>query len=160
MAYETAGAEMSLRRVAGALGIAVETAGSYLEAAEAAYMLFSVPYFAYSERKRANRNRKYYPVDTALRRVAVTRTGDDRGKALECAVHLALRKRYGEVFYWRGRREIDFVVQHQGDVIPFQVTWNEPGPRHHEAVEEFYEHHPLAEEAVFVTAETFEQELA
>ncbi len=159
MAYEAAGAEMSLRRVAGALGIAVETARGYLEAAEAAYVLFSVPYFAYSERKRASRNRKYYPVDTGLRRVVVTRTGDDRGKALECAVHLALRRRYREVFYWRGRREVDFVVQHEGRVRPFQVTWDEIGPRHHAALEEFYEQHPQADEAVFVTAETFEETL-
>lgn len=155
MAYESAGAEMSLRRVAGAAGIAVDTAGSYLEACEAAYLLFGVPYFAYSERKRANRNRKYYPVDTGLRRVVVTRTGDDRGKALECATHLALRRRYGEVFYWRGKREVDFVVQDGGRAIPFQVTWGEPEPRHHDALEEFYEQHPHAAEAVLVTAETF-----
>jgi hypothetical protein len=44
-------------------------------------------------------------VDTGLRRVVVTRTGQDRSKALECAVHLALRRQLGQVFYWR-----DFLV--------------------------------------------------
>jgi len=157
MAYESAGAEMSLRRIAGATGVAIETAGSYLEAAENAYLLFSVPYFAYSERKRASRNRKYYPIDTGLRRVVVTPTGRDRGKTLECATQLALRRRYGEVSYWRGKREVDFVIRDEGRVIPYQVTWDAPEPRHEAALEEFYERFPQAEEAVFVTADNFEE---
>lgn len=156
MAYEAAGSELSARRIAGATGVAIETAQSYLEACEAAYLLFSVPYFAYSERKRAGRNRKYYPIDTGLRRVVVTRTGLDRGKALECATQLALRRRYGGVSYWRGKGEVDFVVEHEGRAFPYQVTWDGPSPRHERALEEFYEHHPHAGEAVFVTASNFE----
>jgi predicted AAA+ superfamily ATPase len=159
MVFESAGSEMSLRRVAAATGIAVDTAGSYLEACEAAYLLFSCPYFAFSARKRAARNRKYYPVDTGLRRVVVTRTGHDRGKALECAVHLALRRRFGQVFYWRDRGEVDFVVHHQDRIVPVQVTWDVPAERHHRALESFYELFPQAEEARFITAEDFEPAL-
>lgn len=155
--YEAAGSELSLRRIAGAAGIAVDTAASYLEACEAAYLLFGVPFFAYSERKRANRNRKYYPVDTGLRRVVVTPTGADRGKSLECAVHLALRRRFGEVFYWRGAGEVDFVVQRGRRVVPYQVSWDGPQPRHERALEAFYEQFPHAEEAVVVTAESFDE---
>jgi hypothetical protein len=155
MALESAGSEMSLRRIAGAAGLAVETAGSYLEAAEAAYLLFGVPYFSWSRRKRAARNRKYYPVDTGLRRVAVTRGGADRGKSLECATHLALRRTYGDVAYWRGAGEVDFVVLDGDRPLPVQVTWDEPQPRHHRALEAFYEEHPRALEAVFVTARCF-----
>ena len=62
-----------------AAGIAVDTAAGYLAACEAAYLVFSVPYFAFSDRKRSARNKKYYPIDTGLRRMAVTRTGTDRG---------------------------------------------------------------------------------
>lgn len=156
MVFESAGSEMSLRRVAAATGIAVDTAGSYIEACEAACLLFSCPYFAFSARKRAARNRKYYPVDTGLRRVVVTRTGQDRGKALECAVHLALRRQFGQVFYWRDRGEVDFVVHHQGRIVPVQVTWDAPSERHHQALESFYEHFPQAEEARFITAADFE----
>jgi predicted AAA+ superfamily ATPase len=159
MAYESAGSEMSLRRVAGATGIAADTAGSYLEACEAAYLLFACPYFTFSERKRASRNRKYYPIDTGLRRVVVTRGGADRGKSLECATYLALRRRFGEVFYWRDEGEIDFVVRVNGRIVPVQVTWDEPLDRHHQALERFYERHPRADEAVFVTAARFEDAL-
>jgi len=155
MAYETAGAEMSLRRIAGATGLAVETVSAYLDACEGAYLLFSVPFFAFSERKRAHRNRKYYPVDTGLRGVVVTPTGRDLGKALECATHLQLRRRFDDVSYWRGEGEIDFVVQDGRRIVPVQVTWEEPTERHHAALEAFYESFPMADEAVFVTKESF-----
>jgi len=160
MAFESAGSELSLRRLAAATGIAVDTAGAYVQASEAAYLLFGCPYFAFSERKRAARNRKFYPVDTGLRRVVVTKTGQDRGKSLECAVYLALRRRFGQVFYWRDRGEVDFVVHAEGRIIPVQVTWDVLHDRHHRALESFYEHFPKAEEARFVTAADFEPALA
>ena len=103
------------------------------------------------------RNRKYYPADTGLRRVVVSRSGADRGKSLECAVYLALRRRFGRVFYWRGKGEVDFVVHdcENGRIIPFQVTWNGPSERHYQAMDDFYENFPHAEETVWVNADSF-----
>jgi uncharacterized protein len=156
MAFESMGAELSLRRLAGAAGIAVETAAGYLEACEAAYLLFSVPYFAFSERKRAARNKKYYPVDTGLRRMAVKRTGADRGKLLECAVYVELRRKGIEASYWREKGEVDFVAQTSQGIVPIQVSWEPPTDRHRRALEEFYETFPQAEEAVFIGPHAFE----
>ncbi len=159
MVFESAGSEMSVRRVAAAIGVAADTAALYLEATESAYLAFSCPYFAWSERQRGARNRKYYPVDTGLRRVAVTRTGEDRGKMLECATYIELRKRYREVFYWRDRGEVDFVVLHRGEPLPVQVSWDGPEERHRKALDAFHEAHPRSHEAVFVTAESWERGL-
>lgn len=156
MVFESAGSELSLRRLASATGLAVETVGGYLHACEAAHLIFACPFFAYSERKRAAMNRKYYPVDPGLRRIAVSATGRDRGKALECAAYIALRRRYGEVFYWRGRGEVDFVFTRDGVVVPCQVTWDEPAPRHERALGDFYESFPQAAECLFVTRDDFE----
>jgi len=155
MVFESAGSELSLRRVAAATGIATDTASKYLDACEAAYLLFSARYFAYSERKRASRNKKYYPVDPGLRRVVVSKTGQDLGKSLGCATFLALRRRYGEVFYWRGAGEVDFVVLDDGTPVPHQVTWGASEERHHRALDAFYEQFPHAAECVFVTRDTF-----
>ena len=157
MAFESAGAELSLRRLAGAAGIAVETAASYLSACEAAYLVFSVPYFAFSQRKRAGRNQKYYPVDTGLRRMTVTRTGSDRGKMLECAVYLELRRRGLRPSYWRGKGEVDFVVDTPRGIVPIQVSWEEPTVRHQKALDEFYEAFPQALESIFVGPDAFAQ---
>ncbi|MGD8862986.1 MAG: ATP-binding protein [Myxococcales bacterium] len=150
MAFESAGSELSLRRMAGSAGLAVDTVASYLNACEAAYLLFSVSYFAFSARKRSVRNKKYYPVDTGLRRMAITESGADRGKRLESAVFVELRRHGLDVAYWRGKGEVDFVVQVDGAIVPVQVSWEAPAERHHRALEEFYETFPHAAEAVFV----------
>ena len=155
MVFESAGSELSMRRIAGASGVAVDTVASYLEACEQAYLLFSCRWFAWSERKRLRRNVKYYPVDTGLRRIAVTRTGHDLGKSLECATFIELRKRFDDVFYWRDKGEVDFVVQTSRGVTPLQVTLNGPEDRHHRSLESFYESFPQSEEAIFVTLENF-----
>ena len=155
MVFETAGSELSLRRIAAASGVAVETVSAYLEACEQAYVLFSCPWFAFSERKRSQRNRKYYPVDTALRRVSVTRTGSDAGKALECATFVELRKRYRDVFYWRAAGEVDFVIQSGGTPTPIQVTLDGATERHLRSLDAFYEAFPHSGEAVVVTMENF-----
>ncbi|MCY3796064.1 MAG: ATP-binding protein [Gammaproteobacteria bacterium] len=155
MVFESAGSELSLRRIAAASGVAVETVAAYLEACEQAYLLFPCPWFAFSERKRLHRNRKYYPVDTALRRVSVTRAGRDAGKALECATFVELRKRCGEVFYWRGGGEVDFVVQTENGPIPIQVTLDEATERHWRSLDAFHEEYPQAGEGVIVTGTNF-----
>jgi len=156
MAFESAGSELSMRRLAGAAGIAVDTAAGYLEASEAAYLLFPVRYFAFSERKRAARNRKYYPIDTGLRRMAVTRSGADRGKLLECAVFMELRRRGYSISYWRERGEVDFVVQTTEGPVPIQVSWESPTERHHRALQEFHETFPQAQPELLVGPDDLE----
>lgn len=141
-----------MRRATAARGISIDTTGLYIEAAETAYLAFGCPFFAWSARKRAARNRKFYQIDTGLRRVAVTATGQDRGKQLECATYLLLRRRFGQVSYWRGKGEVDFVVEGGGGPIPVQVSWDEPPERARRAVDAFHEEHPRAIEPVFVTA--------
>ena len=161
MVFESAGSELSLRRIAAASGVAVETVAAYLDACEQAYLLFPCPWFAFSERKRAQRNRKYYPVDTGLRRVSVTRTGQDAGKALECATFIELKKRCGDVFYWRkAGGEVNFVVQSGRIPTPIQVTLEGATERHLRALDDFYETFPHANEAITVTMANFPEVLA
>ncbi len=155
MLFESAGSETSLRRLAAAVGVSPDTVSVYAEAIESAYLVLSCPYFAYSERKRTARNRKYYPIDPGLRRACVTRTGGDQGKALECAVFLALRRNFPTVSYWRGRGEVDFVVEREGRPVPVQVSWTRPRERSKSALDEFYETFPNAQEAVWVDAASF-----
>lgn len=95
-----------------------------------------------------------------MHRVVVTRTGEDRGKSLECATYLELRRRYREVYYWRGRGEVDFVVADDGEPLPVQVSWNGPEERHRKALDSFYEAFPKARESVFVTSQTWENGFA
>jgi predicted AAA+ superfamily ATPase len=155
--FESVGSETSLRRIAGALQLSPETVSAYLQACEDAYLVFSCPYFAYSEAKRTRRNKKYYAIDTALRRAVTTKLGADLRKDFENLVYLTLRKKTTEVFYWRGKAEVDFVVNTASGVTPFQVTFGRPRKGHEKGLREFYEQFPHAAEAIYVTPGTFEE---
>lgn len=156
MVMESVGAELSLRRIAGVVQASPETISHYLQACEDAYLIFSCPYFAYSEAKRLRHNRKYYAVDTGLRRAVSTRSGRDLGKDFENLVYLALRRNTEDICYWKGKGEVDFVITTPRGVTPIQVTWDDPLPRHEDAVEEFYQQFPHANEALYVTRHNFD----
>ena len=155
MVFESVGAELSLRRIAGTMGLSPETVNLYLQACEDAYLIFGCPYFAYSEAKRTRRNKKYYVIDTALRRSVSSKLGSDLGKDFENLVFLTLRRKTRNVYYWREKGEVDFVVNTDRGVTPLQVSYGPPKERHEKALQEFYTVFPHANEAVFVTPESY-----
>jgi len=152
--YESCGSEISLRKLAGSAGLSADTVSMFLNAAENAYLLFSCPYFAFSEKQRIKRNKKYYPVDMGLRNAIITKTGLDLGKSLETHVFLRLRKISNTIYYWRNKGEVDFVVQDEKGITPYQVSYDGIKDRHEKALEEFYGYFPQANEAIFITKET------
>ncbi len=153
--FESVGSELSLRRLAANVGLSVDTLASYLGAAENAYLCFCCSYFSYSERQRSHRNRKYYAVDTALRKAVITPTGADRGKDFENLVYLTLRRKYKEIHYWKGVKEVDFVVETERGLQPIQVSWDAIKDRHEVALDEFYKEFRNALDPVYVTSENF-----
>lgn len=158
--FESTGSEISQRTLAGMLGVSVDTIGTYLAACEAAYMILPCPYFTFSERQRTARNKKYYPIDLGLRNAIITKTGNDLGKSLETIVFLALRKKYKNVYYWRKKGEVDFVVMGENGLLPIQVSWEEMKPRHEAALKEFYGEFPQAGTALKITKENIMEFLA
>lgn len=155
MIYESSGSELSFRKIAGATGLSPDTVSSYVSYGEAAFLLYECPYFTFSERQRVRRNNKYYAIDTRLRRVVATTTGADLGKDFEQIVFYALFKKYNEVYYWKGKREVDFVVPTRTGILPVQVTLEETKERHEKALEEFYALFPDALEALRVNPGNF-----
>lgn len=153
MTFESCGSELSYRKIAAVTGLTVDTVKSYLEACEAAYLLFACHYFAFSEKKQLSKQKKYYPIDSGMRYAITNTSGRDLGKSLELMVFLHLKKTHEKVFYWQEPHmgEVDFVGIRGQAIVPYQVTWEGPEPRHEKALKHFYEHFPQAREAVFIT---------
>lgn len=61
MLFESAGAELSVRRISAALDLSTDTTSLYLDAVANAYLAFPCPFFAWSTRKQALRNKKWCP---------------------------------------------------------------------------------------------------
>jgi hypothetical protein len=144
--FESAGSETSLRKLAALIDSTADTVRTYVDAFRSAYLVLPCPFFTFSERKRAVRPVKIYPIDLGLRDAVVSTPLPDRGKKLETVAYHALRRKFGEVFYWRGKGEVDFVVLDGTRPLPVQVTWDDPKPRHRAALEEFRSEFPNAGE--------------
>jgi hypothetical protein len=85
------------------------TISNYLEYLMESYMIFEVKHFDYSIKKMIRKPVKYYFVDTGLRNAMWTSFTQDKGRLLENIVFLKLRSLYDEIYYWKGKKEIDFV---------------------------------------------------
>jgi uncharacterized protein len=139
--FEAMGSELSLRTLARAFTTTADTVKTYIDAFELAYLSISCPFFTFSERKSQVRPKKYYPIDLGIRNAVITRGGGDIGKSLECAVLHHLRQMYRTVFYWKGRGEVDFIVQTPEGLLPIQVSHGDEKTRHVAAIEEFAREH-------------------
>lgn len=93
----------------------------YLEYLRDAYLLFTVPKFSQSFRKRVLAPPKYYAVDNGLRRIVSSQAAPDQGRRLENAVALEFLRRAETPCYAAERDswECDFVTK--GAV--WQVCW-------------------------------------
>lgn len=155
MAFECCGSELSYRKIAAANGISIDTVKSYLEACEQAYLIFHCQYFSFSERKRANFNKKYYPIDPGLRNAISSNTTEDLGKSFESLIFLRLKKQNEQIYYWKdgSKFEVDFITVNNKSITPYQVTWENPQERHYIALDKFYQAFPFANEAIIINKE-------
>ncbi len=108
------GQPFSLHGLTKALAIpAVGQTARYVEYLQDAYLLFALPRFSPSFKKRVIAPNKYYAVDNGLRRAASPQRTPDTGHRLENAVYLELRRRGEPVFYAAEKDlwECDFVTE-------------------------------------------------
>jgi predicted AAA+ superfamily ATPase len=153
MVFESIGSEISLRRITGSAQLSPETVNHYLQACEDAYLIFSCPFFAYSENQRQRHNREYYSIDTSLCRSIVTQRTTDYGKDFENPVYLGLRAKTKDIAYWRGG-----LCSPDGSRDHTNTSHSGcPQVRHKDALAEFHRKFSHATEALFVTPDSFEQ---
>jgi len=122
------GKEFSYHSQKKALDIpAVQTVIDYISYLQDSFLLFTVQKFDYSYKKRLIGPKKIYAVDTGLAKNLSATFTQDRGKLLENAVYLELRKRYGpdSVFFYKGDKECDFIIREKNKATQaIQVTYS------------------------------------
>lgn len=87
------------------------SAVSFVSYFEDSYLLFTVPKFDYSLKKQLVNPKKVYSIDNGLSNANSASFSEDKGKMLENAVFLGLRRRYKGIFYFREKGECDFVIK-------------------------------------------------
>lgn len=95
----------------------------YLDYFEEAYLLFAVPIYNLSLRKRQVNPKKIYSIDPGILQAYSVNSNFSLGPVFENAVFLQLRRHYSDIFYYKttSSKEIDFVVLNsQGDLQLYQ----------------------------------------
>jgi len=95
-----------------------------------AYLLFFVKKFSYSVKQQILNPRKVYCIDTGLRKVAGFVFMEDLGKLMENTVFVELMRKGKQVFYWKNKGEVDFVIKGDKKVEKLiQVCYDAEDPK-------------------------------
>lgn len=102
----------------------VNTVISLIGYYEDSYLIFTVPQFDFSFRKRLVNAKKVYAIDTGLIRANSVSFSHDKGRMLENVVFIHLKRLAQEVFYYKKKNECDFIVRDaQKKLALFQVCF-------------------------------------
>ncbi|MBA4321314.1 MAG: AAA family ATPase [Odoribacter sp.] len=89
-----------------------------------AYLLFLVPRYDTSLKVQARNPRKVYAIDQGLVNFYSVSGSPDRGRLLENTVYLQMRREGYETWYFKGKKECDFICRHRkNQYSAFQVSW-------------------------------------
>ena len=103
--------------------VSAPTVSRYLEALEAAYLVYPAARYDVRGKRILKQERKYYAVDMGLRRVLCSNSVRDTGRILENVVYLELLRREKNVYVGQGPAgEIDFVTSGAEGAKYWQVS--------------------------------------
>jgi uncharacterized protein len=89
-----------------------------------AYLLFLVPRYDTSLKVQARNPRKVFGIDQGLVNFSSVTDSPDRGRLLENTVFLQLRRSGYEIWYFKGKKECDFIYRkNKADFFAIQVSW-------------------------------------
>ena len=116
-------ASIARAMTAGGFKISAPTVSRYLEALEAAFLVYPADRYDVRGRRILRQERKYYAVDMGLRRILCSNGVRDTGRILENVVFLELLRREKRVYVgWGPAGEIDFVTNGVEGVKYWQVS--------------------------------------
>lgn len=119
------GAEFSYNSISKMLEIkSVQSVIDYVSFLENAYLVFQVPCFSYSYKQQQVNPKKMYSIDNGFSYANSASFSKDRGKMLENAVFLGLRRKYKDIYYFKSKKECDFLVKENEKIISvYQVCF-------------------------------------
>jgi predicted AAA+ superfamily ATPase len=123
--FANTGQPFSLHSLTKSLAIpSVAQTSRIVEYLQDAYVMFALPRFSTSFKKRVVAPAKYYAIDNGLRRAVSPQPNPDVGRRLENAVFLALRRRRGALAYAleKDAWECDFVTEGEAIQVCARLT--------------------------------------
>ena len=116
--------EISYNGLKNTLGFkSVMSVKNYIEYMEQSYLVFELYKYDFSLKKQLVSGRKIYAIDNGMRNTIAYFTSQDEGRLLENLVFLELKRRGREIYYFKNKRECDFIVREKSAITEaIQVT--------------------------------------
>lgn len=87
------------------------TIKNYIEFMRESYLVFELFKYDYSLKKQYVSNKKIFVIDNGVRNAVAFSFSKDTGKLLENLIFLELTRRGEEIFYYKGKKECDFLIR-------------------------------------------------
>lgn len=134
------GTPFSENSVARALNLHNETVKKYLSMLGEVFLFYYTRQFSWKVKMQLKKDMKCYSIDTGLKNAVSFKFSDDIGRLAENAVLTELKRRGQDVYFWKGRKEVDFVVREGNRLTAINVTYTDiPHKRETEGLTEFKE---------------------
>ncbi len=106
-------------------GISIDAVKSYLSYMEEAFLFFQLSSFEYSLKAQEYGMRKIFCIDNGLRNAVSFSFSKDEGKLAENLVFIELKRRGKDIYFWKQRHEVDFVIKEKDNsLISINVTYS------------------------------------
>lgn len=101
----------SINRISKLFQISLEMAANYCSFIQEVFLVDYLPYFSLKTAERNRNPQKIHVNDLGLRQIASISLSMDYGKLTETLVYQQLQRKFrNDIFYWKGKQEIDFVI--------------------------------------------------
>lgn len=97
--------------------VSKETILEYISHLSDINLIYLVPIFSYSLKVQQVNPSKTYCTDTGLRNAVALKFSEDVGRLTENIVYIELKRRGKEIFYWKNKQEIDFVIKEKNNKL-------------------------------------------
>ncbi|HII30224.1 hypothetical protein COT48_05195 [Candidatus Woesearchaeota archaeon CG08_land_8_20_14_0_20_47_9] len=115
---------ISLRSLRNTLKISYDTVKDYVSYYTEAFLFFTLDYFSYSLNEQKTRPSKIYCIDNGLRNAVSFKFSKDEGKLAENLVFLELKRRDCDIYYWKNKAEVDFIIKDIDKLTAINVTFS------------------------------------
>lgn len=147
------------RTIKQTMPVSRETISDYLTFIQETDYFFLLPQFSYSLKVQKINPKKIICLDSGLRNIVSFRFSEDKGKLVENLVGNTLRKGGKEIFYWKDKKEIDFVLKEEEKLTALNVSFGEKiEERETTSLLEFKKKFKNTKEAILVTKELEKKE--
>ncbi|MFH1637612.1 MAG: ATP-binding protein [Candidatus Woesearchaeota archaeon] len=119
------GAPFSENSIAKSLNMHNETIKKYLSMLGEVFLFYYTRQFSWKIKTQLKKDIKCYSIDTGLRNAVSFSFSGDYGKLAENAVLIELKRREKDVYFWRGKNEVDFIINNKGKLSAINVTYND-----------------------------------